>query len=353
MRPLPQVDAQKILVVRTDRLGDLLLSTPLLRAIREASPEVEIVVLAPPYVLPALHLNPDLNRTLEWTLDSRGKPLLSSKTLAAERFDASIALNPGMAAGLLLRRAGIPFRTGPLARPSSFLFLNRGLRQSRSRSGLHQAELDAAFAPLVTGGRASGTPPPRLILNETERSQGIAIVEGARFDQRRPVVGIHTGSGGSALSWPADFYVTLGRFFVEAGWSVACTGNGDEAPLAEELAAKIGQHARSVAGEEEMRTFFGILAAFDHFVAPSTGPLHAAAALGIPVSSPFPPLPSQSVGRWGPRTDRCNIASPDVDCPERIRCRNEKCRYHPCMEGLRAEDLFRGVPALPRREDNQ
>lgn len=342
------VDARKILVVRTDRLGDLLLSTPLLRAIRDGSPEAEIVVLAPGYVLPALRLNPDVNRTMEWKLDARGRPAVSSETLAAEGFDAAILLNPGMASGLLVRRAGVPFMTGPLARPSSFIFLNRGVRQGRSRSGLHQAELDAAFAPLVTGGRAAGTPPPRLVLDDEERSRGKAILNDARFEEGRPVAGIHAGSGDSALRWPVESYAALGKLLTAAGWSVAYTGSGKEAPVAEALAGRTGEHARSVAGGYDMRTFFGMISSLDHFVAPSTGPLHAAAALGIPVSSPFPPLPSQSRERWEPRTDKGLIAAPDVDCPARIRCRYEKCRYHPCMERIHPEELFRGIGAAGR-----
>lgn len=345
IRPVRLVDARKVLVVRTDRLGDILLSTPAIRAIREASPDARIVALAPPYVLPALRLNPDLDATLPWETGENGRPILPVEQVAAERFDAAILLDPGMASGLFLKRARIPFRTGPLARPSSFLFLNRGVRQARSRSGRHQAELDAEFAPLVTGGRASGTPPVRLVLDDEERARGRAIVEGAGFEEGRPVAGIHPGSGDSALSWPLDSYAELGRLFADAGWSVAFTGAAAESDLAADLARRCAPHGRSLAGGHDLRTFFGILAALDHFVAPSTGPLHAAAALGVPVSAPYPPLPSQSAGRWGPRTELRNIVSPGVECPARIRCRLEKCRYHPCMERIGPEDLFRGVPA--------
>ncbi len=351
MRIPKSIDAKRILVVRTDRLGDMILSTPLIRSIAEASPRAEIVLLARRYALDALRLEHSVGDTIEWTADGAGRATLSPGELARHRFDAAILLNPGMAAGLLVLRAGIPFRTGPLARPSSFLFLNRGIRQRRSRSHLHQARLDAALAPLVTGGRARGVHLPRLILDEEERRGGRKLLESARFTPGRPVAGIHAGSGDSVLRWPEESFARMGELFVRNGWSVAYTGAGNEVELADRLARRTGEHARSLAGDRPLRLFFGLLAALDHFVAPSTGPLHAACALGVPVTAPYPPLPSQCAERWGPLGGDASTATPAVECPARIRCALEKCRYHPCMERLEPEELFRLVPPAAGGEE--
>lgn len=338
------VDAESVVVIRTDRLGDLVLSTPLFQAIKEASPACRVAAMAAPYALPALERNPWIDEILPWT--DRAE---ATRALRARRFEAAIVLNPSWASCGAAWRAGVPYRTGPLSRPSSFVFLNRGVRQSRSRAGRHQSELDAAFAPLVSSGRAEGVPAPLLVLSKEELRAGAAILGEIGVTGAGPVVGLHPGSGESALRWPEERYAAAGRFLAGEGFAVVVTGGPGEVGLAKRVAASIGEGAFVAAGARPLRVFFGLLASFDLFLAPSTGPLHAAAALGVAVASPFPPLPSQNPERWGPRTKRAAVLAPDVPCPARTRCRGPRCRFHPCMEGIGAEELVRAALAAANR----
>jgi len=187
------VDAKTIAVIRTDRMGDLILTTPLFQAIKEASPEARVLSFASPYAAPVIERNPHVDETILWRNDAREM----SRALAARRPEAAILLNPSFRACAAVWRAGIPFRTGPLSRPSSFLFLNRGIRQTRSRSPRHQSELDAAFAPLVTGGRA-GARARRVLsppLSRGERARGgsapsRAVRRGGKKPSRGPPRGL-------------------------------------------------------------------------------------------------------------------------------------------------------------------
>jgi len=344
-RPAP-VEAENVVVIRTDRVGDLILSTPLFEAVRIASPRCRISGVAAPYALPVLKENRFVDESIAW--EGNGSKMAGE--LGRRGFDAAIVLNPSFESCLAVWRAGIPYRTGPLSRPSSFLFLNRGLRQRRSRSPLHQSELDAEFASLVTGGTSVPVPPPTLRLTGEEREEGARILAEAGAGGDRPVAGIHPGSGDSVLSWPEERFVEVGRLLAAEGWRVVVTGGGPERESARRVASAIGGGAVAVAEDRPLRSFFGLLSRLDLFVAPSTGPLHAAAALGVPVAAPFPPLPSQSPGRWGPRTKSAFLLSPSVDCPARTRCRKRRCPDHPCMEKIGAEDLFRGAARLARAE---
>ncbi len=341
MREPRPIRAGRLLVARTDRLGDFILSLPLLSAIRRAAPETSITVLAPRYVLPVLENHPDADHTIAWSENADGAPRKEiEREVKKGKFDAAILLNPGTAIGWMLARAGIPYRTGPLARPASFLFLNRGLRQSRSTSGRHQTDLDAEFSRFVTGGLGVDVRPPRIYPTEEEKAAGAKELRAAGIHTGRPVAGIHAGSGDSALRWPEEYYIETGRLFASAGWEIALTGGPSEIDLADRLAEMIGENAHVVAGDRPLRSFFGLLANLDHFVAPSTGPLHAAAALGIPVSSPYPPLPSQSIRRWGPLGDHVTTLAPNVACPETIRCSGSACSHYPCMNQIEPGMLF-------------
>ncbi|MBN1826601.1 MAG: glycosyltransferase family 9 protein [Candidatus Eisenbacteria bacterium] len=344
-----ETPARNVVVFRTDRIGDLILSTPLFEAIKIASPETRVTLVAPPYALPAVEENPHLDETIPWDIKGWAEVRPFAARLRRERFDAAVLLNPGWYDGWAAVIAGIPFRTGPLARPAGFALLNRGVRQARSRSRLHQSELDAAFAKTITGRTRKGTPRPRIWLRDEERRRGGALLLGSGMNASPPRVGIHAGSGGSAVLWPERHYAALGRLFTREGWNVALTGGPGEEERVARLAAEIGDRAFPLAGTADLRVFFGMLTHLDLFIAPSTGPLHAAAALGVPVAAPYSPLPSQSAGRWGPRADRAVVLTPDVDCPERIRCAGERCPHHPCMERIEPERFFEEAAALARR----
>ena len=341
------VDANRILVLRTDRMGDLILSTPLLAAIRAGGGNRNITVCAPPYALPVLEGNPDVDDTIPWRDDLRRM----ARELRRKRFDAGILLNPGFRSCMALLLAGIPFRTGPLSRPPSFLFLNAGLRQKRSSSPLHQSEQDGAFARLVIGGRSPALENPRIRITEEERKRGGEILRRVGAKSTGPIAGIHPGSGRSALRWPGRFYGEVGKRFAERGWAVVITGGRGEQEMAERMAGAIGDGAVSAAGDFPLRAFFGLLSHLDLFVAPSTGPLHAAAALGVPVASPYSPLPSHRPARWGPRTEKAAVLVPPVECPAKLRCIEERCPHHPCMERIEPDPLFRRAVALVESEE--
>lgn len=336
-------DKDSVLVVRTDRIGDTILSTPLFREIKSALPESRTVFLAPPYSLPVVQGNRFVDETIRWEIQSGSDIRALAAVLRAKRFRAAILLNPEWRSCLAVFLAGIPVRTGPLSRPSSFFFLNRGIRQHRSASPLHQSELDTAFASIVTRRKAAATPLPELYLSSREREEGTRILRSALPATGKPVVGIHAGSGKSAVPWPEEHFIEAGKLFIQEGWDVVLTGNGGESAAASRIADAIGEGAHSIAGDRDLRVFFGILGALDLFLAPSTGPLHAAAALGVPVASPYPPLSSMSPGRWGPRTENGAVLVPRVECPARIRCVMEQCPHHPCMHTVHPNDLVRAA----------
>ena len=335
--------SENVLVVRTDRIGDTILSTPLFREIKSVLPETRITCLAPLYSLPVVQGNRFVDETIPWEVDGWNDVCALAALLRKKHFRTAILLNPEWRSCLAVFLAGIPVRTGPLSRPASFFFLNRGIRQHRSASPLHQSELDTVFASIVTRKKVTAAAMPEIHLSDDERKEGARVLRSALPTTEKPVVGIHAGSGKSAIPWPQECFVEAGKLFIQEGWSVVLTGNEKETDDVSRIANAIGEETYNLAGDRNLRTFFSMLRALDLFLAPSTGPLHAAAALGVPVVSPFPPLPSMSPGRWGPRTKRAAVLVPPVECPARIRCVLEECPHHPCMRMVRPGDLVRAA----------
>src|SRR5882672_12512942 len=110
----------KILIVRTDRVGDVLLTTPVSAALRAAFPQVKISWLVRPYTAPLLENNPDVDEILT-----------DLNQIKKKMFDAAIVSYPRWKTAWVLWRAGIPLRIGPASKPYSVLF-NKRIWQHRS-----------------------------------------------------------------------------------------------------------------------------------------------------------------------------------------------------------------------------
>ncbi len=104
-------------------------------------------------------------------------------------------------------------------------------------------------------------------------------------------------------------------------------------------------------------SLLAVLAAADLFIGPSTGPLHLAAALGVPTLGLYPPVRTMHPDRWGPRSfvnPAPRNLMPELDCPARRLCRLERCEHYNCLNELRVEAVLTAAreilgPELPLR----
>src|SRR4051812_34834368 len=126
----------RILVIRPDRIGDVILSTPVFEAIKTALPESHLTVMVQENLLPILRNHPFIDELMIYR-SKRHPSLVYAMRLAleirAKKFDIAIVLQTHWILGLAVLLAGIPKRIGPLSKLHSYLFYNEGLRQNRSR----------------------------------------------------------------------------------------------------------------------------------------------------------------------------------------------------------------------------
>ena len=290
----------RVLVVRNDKLGDLVLALPLVQILHDAGHKVG--VLASPYAAPLLKDDPRLSAVIEDGPDA-------AQRLKKLRFDAALVLwaTPGNAWKVL--RAGIPLRVGTRSRFFSPLF-NRMMDLRRSRAEHHESEYNAFFAEALDL-PAGPLPPPRLHLGPDAHREARVWLKQHVAPGKGPLVALHPGSGGSAQNWLPERYAALGTALKlrQHARLLITGGPGDQAAM-DGCRRILGKSAALTRPALSLPAFAALLGQLQLFCAASTGPLHVAAAQGVPVLGLYPPIRAMSPVRWAPRGSRRAILSP-------------------------------------------
>ena len=361
VRPTLSAPESRILVVRPDRLGDVILSTPVFRAIRMHFPGAQITAMVRAPVAPIIRGLDSVDRILLFDPDLRHRGLkgfirLFHEIKAAD-FGVAVVLRAHWKIALAIFLARVRYRIGPHSKLHSYLLFNRGLRQRRSHVEMHEVDYNLQLLRML-GIRAS----TRSILPEV--SLATPVLESARnwlneqiaqLPQKppdtAPFILIHPGMGGSALNWPENHYQELIGLLVREGYVVMITAGPTETPLIDRFAEVLGALRPQVilyrSGMTAGVDFFGALCTYASVVvAPSTGPLHLAVALGKPVVTFYPPVRVQSAIRWGPYLldeNRASVMVPEVYCGQDFKCAGALCNYFPCMKGLTVAQAYKQV----------
>lgn len=283
-----------IAIVRTDRLGDMILTLPMIGAIRSVVPDARILLYTRRYVEPIVRSVPGIDEIIycdDAHFDLR-------RSFRAQHIDAVFFPRPRGSEAWSAVMARIPRRIGSAYRWYSFLFTTR-VRDHRSTAEHHEAEynvrmIEAAFdlAPLPVA-------LPML------RPSSVSHVSD------RPYFVVHPGSGGSARDWaPERFGEAARELAAQTGWQPVITGIASEQDVCD-IVHRTCPSAINACGTRTLEEMMSVLASAEVVIANSTGVLHVAAALGTAVVGLYPRTPAMSQYRWGPYTGRAVVLESD------------------------------------------
>jgi ADP-heptose:LPS heptosyltransferase len=337
----------RILVSRPDRLGDVILSTPVLEVIKRHYPKATVTLLVradPARLVGGLT---SVDETLIFDPEGRHAGFKGFFRLVSEirergfRIAVSLQSHWKIAAAILLAR--VRYRVGPLSKPHSYLCYNRGVRQRRSHVEMHEADYNLQLLRRLGIRVGTRNVPTAVHVSDAEGAAARSWLEGRGWPPGETFVVVHPGMGGSALNWPENHYVELIRALARDGRRVLVTFGPTEQPLLKRVSEAVGSAGgdrviyyggADAAGIERLGALLSLSALV---IAPSTGPLHVAVALGKPVVAFYPPVRVQSAIRWGPYlrdASRAAVLVPEVYCGEDFACRGSLCNYFPCMKSL-------------------
>jgi len=320
---------RKLLIVRDDRLGDVILTLPAIERLKAAYPDAVLGLLVRPYLAPLASMFGPVDSVLATGGDLR-------RTIRDFGPDAAVCISRRPAAAQALRRAGVRRVAGTGRRWFSFLF-DRRVEASRRVAVRH--ELEHALDLAALAGAAAG--PVRFPIEvPAETTRRVAAWLDAHGIAGQPLV-LHPGTAGSCPGWPPARWRQLAALLREADRPVVITqGPADEAAMA---AFKDTGFPRFAKGLSELAA---LLSAASLTVSNSTGPIHLAAAMGRPTLAIHAPWKSCGAERWGPyRGDGWALV---VEHPGARRWSHRRRRRSAAalMDQLPAETVYRVVDSL-------
>ena len=329
-------DGSKILISRSDKLGDLVLALPFVESMKLRYEQCQIDVLASLYASPIL----ENNRLIDKIVRVQNDQLLSNKLykkdllhrLKLAKYDVVVALYPERQISGLFYKAGITHRIGTAGRFHSVLF-NYRLFHSRKANRKHESQYNLDFLRFFRPGPTASTPAVYPTEKELRNARRILREVGIEGD----FIVLHPGSGGSAENWPPEQFLQLYRKLRDAGMSVVVSGSDQEGEMIDEIAWRTNLEVKKITGATDLRTLAAVLSLATTVVSNSTGPLHLAVAVGTKVVGLYPSREVMSPVRWGPLGDGHQVIQPVVI---RCTCPPKHCR---CMESISVEQVNRKV----------
>ena len=330
-------DPQTSLLVRaTNWLGDAVMTTPAVAGVREAFPDARIVLLARPLVAELFRHHPDVDEVMVYERPGRHDGALGRLRLAGElrrrRFDGALLLQNAFDAALIAFLGRIPERAG-YPTDGRRILLTMPVPLPPGILERHEVE----YYLFLLDGLGIPRPVPaalKLAVTEEETEAMTARLALLGIARDAPFVTINPGATyGSAKRWyPERFAAVADALSAEWGAGVVVVGSIAEAPLAGEIEAAMRTPPVNLAGKTTVRELMALLSRSSFLVTNDSGPMHIAAALGVPLVAIFGPTDWRRTSPW---TSLAKIVRVEIDCSP---CRDRTCdRGHECMLGVTPE----------------
>jgi len=291
MRPF-----KNILVIRTDRLGEFLLTTPAFVAIKKAFPQARLVAAVDPYLRELANRIDCLNEVITFSnrKHSLGEILHFASSLRKRRFDLCVIFNPSAELHLAAFLAGIPVRVG-YRRKMGFL-LNRTIEDRKYLEEKHEVEYNLdLLKPLAIAAADTS-----LSLNVGRDAADIE--RKFSLDAGDNIVTIHPWTSDPLKQWPVRRFFQLAKSLsIYPGVRVVMVGRAEETLRSDELFLGHAKNAIDLCGKTSLVELAAILKRSRVLVSGDSGPVHLAASLGTKTIVLFRnDIPGKRPKRWGP-----------------------------------------------------
>jgi len=357
--PLDWGRAGRVLCVRLDGLGDVLMCTPAMHRLRAAVPGRTLTLLASPSGAAAAPFIHDVDTVIAyeapWMKPGRTRTatpdLALVERLAADRYDAAVIFTTytqsALPAALLCHLAGIPLRLAH-CRENPYGLLSDWLPDPEPATCIrHEVQRQLALvrhAGAPAPSPAAGAPRLSFVPRPRDAAGARACLRSAGVDPDQPWLLLHPGASAPSRRYPPALWArTLALLHARIGLPLVLTGDASETALVDAIRADAGVATYSLAGQLELGELGAALALCAAAVVNNSGPAHIAAAVGTPVVDLY--------ALTNPQHTPWNV-------PSRVLFHDVPCRFcfksvcpaghQACLAGVAPERVADAVAALLR-----
>jgi ADP-heptose:LPS heptosyltransferase len=342
-------DPARILLLRLERIGDLLMTLPALADVRGAAPHADVDLVVGSWNAALAQSISGISRVhvvdAPWlTRENAGATVTSLLKTAgrwrARRYDLAVNLEPDVRSNLLIAISGARWTAGYSSGGGGSL-LDQAVEYDPTE---HTAENARRLVGEVL--RAPRATPARLLaIPETHQREAAALLSG----RHRPLIAMHVAGGRPIKQWDPEQFATVARRLVKSRrGTIVLTGGPEDGPLVDRM--KLALPGASVVDASRglsLLTAGAILEGCELLITGDTGPMHLAAAVGTPIVAVFGPSDPR---RYAPRGAHDRVIRVDLPCApcNRIRLPPARCRGHipDCLALVTPDRVFDAAVAV-------
>jgi heptosyltransferase-2 len=336
---------RNLLIRSTNWIGDAVMTTPAIRAIRKQFPNTHISLLAKPWVVPVFENSEHIDRILIYDDKGRQKGIFGKVRLARDlkkyHFDAAILLQNAFEAALITFFAGIPIRIGYNTDVRQFL-LTHAVSCTNEIKKKHQTDY---YLDILRGiGMEEDDRELYLRLNQRDRFQAEKILLEQHLSLDDKIVGINPGATyGPAKQWPLDRYAHLAdKIQAFTGGRIIIFGGPDDRNLGWNISQKMQHRPIDLSGKTRLGEAMALIERCDLFITNDSGLMHVAAALNVPLIAIFGSTNSITTG---PLSQNSRIVQVPLECSPCLRPECPKGHFD-CMDRISVEMVFKVVKEI-------
>jgi len=338
-------EVEKILVRAPNWVGDAVLMTPCLAALRKTFPYAQITVLANPWVLPLIVNHPAIDRMM---IIDKGRGLVRSTRelmrimshLRNERFDLTVLFQNAFEAAVLASTGGVRYRIGYNTDGRGFLLTHKVVRDDHILE-VHQIEYYLGLIEAM-GWRIENRE-PSLFLNDGDIESASRMLSSYGIANYHFILGFNPGAAyGSAKRWPEERFAIIGDWAAER-WNakVMLFGSSAERDTGLRISQRMRHTPINLCGLTTLGQAMALIKRCNLFLANDSGLMHIAATFDVPLVAIFGPTNPVTTG---PRSKNATIVRHDFDCSP---CLKETCPLdHRCMLSIKPNEVWKEMERL-------
>jgi len=360
----------KIIINRSDAIGDTVLTMPMAKFIKSKIPGAQIVFIISPRCTDMFKDHPYVDEV--WPMDlkrgSRSVRRYLKKKFKSFEPDAYFHVGGSHIPSYIAWLSRVKIRGGLKSKWQSFVFLNKAIRQHRSFVAMHESCYNIGLLQaldLEYDFKLRDDYVPQINISHDESSGNFDLfredLKSSEKEIDKPLIFIHPGMTGHTLNWSSRNYARL-VLKMEKNYPGKYSYIISHTPSDEKYLISLRDYFKSNVKDDlnnriyffdgsrrGLRHYMSVLQNAEFFIGPSTGTLHLANTLGVKHVGIYSPIKVQSSLRWGPfkRDEKLNrVIVPDVVCGELKQCSGETCPYYQCMDKVEVDDVLEAVRQL-------